>query len=75
MRLRTIVLAGLGALLGLSSAAAAGAPDERDGQDDPPGFASGGADFFVWDEDPREADAWAAELRGAPRRRTHEIAR
>jgi hypothetical protein len=52
-------------LLGLMVGPAPLATDNTDAAEPGRGHAIRGANFYVWDEDAREATAWAAELAGA----------
>jgi hypothetical protein len=61
-------------LMGLASGSAIGGSateqDERDQEAasslESSGASASGASFYVWDEDPREARRWAAELTRPP---------
>jgi len=58
----------IGALMSLLASAPSEADAEREMREDgerrrePAGYSIEGASFYVWDEDRREAEAWALEL-------------
>jgi len=61
--LRTLLL---GVMIGPASLTVDTADtDAAEAEHTPSGYAVRGANFYVWDEDPRAASRWAAELRGA----------